>query len=292
MIPTKQLDSLQILRHIVQVIVFLVLNGKLFGLASTNIIVPYLHPTEAPFSTVHGAYESLEYSIAKGVFPILVLGVVYCTAVTVGKVFCGWACPFGLVQDVLSYLPFKKEKVSNDTYKSVKDIKWAIVGFSLLVSILVGFRRLSSPRDQPVGVFSDSPFAVLSPSGTLFAYVPWMMMWKQNVLVTAGLFGWVKFALLLAALVPSLYIPRFFCRYICPMGALLDPLSAYKAVRITVKKDKDADYINEKLNEVCPMGVTVTTNEIGGSIESPSCIHCGACTTQYPKLFKQEVGFS
>lgn len=63
-----------------------------------GIIVPYLHVTQAPFSTVHGAYESLEYTIARGLFPLLVLGVIYLTAVTVGRLFCGWACPFGLVQ--------------------------------------------------------------------------------------------------------------------------------------------------------------------------------------------------
>jgi hypothetical protein len=60
--------------------------------------VPYLHVTQSPWSTVHGAYESLEYTIARGIFPLLVLGVIYLTAVTVGRLFCGWACPFGLVQ--------------------------------------------------------------------------------------------------------------------------------------------------------------------------------------------------
>ena len=63
-----------------------------------GIVVPYLHVTESPFSTVNGAYESLEYTIARGVFPLLVLGTIYLTAITVGRVFCGWACPFGLVQ--------------------------------------------------------------------------------------------------------------------------------------------------------------------------------------------------
>eukprot|EP01092_Planopodium_desertum_P016139 TRINITY_DN888_c0_g1_i2.p1 TRINITY_DN888_c0_g1~~TRINITY_DN888_c0_g1_i2.p1 ORF type:complete len:246 (-),score=28.31 TRINITY_DN888_c0_g1_i2:42-779(-) len=212
------------------------------------------------------------------------------------KFFCGWACPFGLVQDFLSYLPFKKERVSSETHKSMKDIKWAIIGFSVLVCVLVGFRRLTSPKENPVGVFSDSPFSVLSPSGTLFAYIPWMLLWNQNVLATAGLFGWIKFALLVGSLVPSLYIPRFFCRYVCPMGGLLDPLSSYKVLRIKFKETKDRAYLNEKLNEVCPMGVQVTDNEVGtagsNTIESAACIHCGKCVTQYPRIFNQEASIT
>lgn len=63
--------------------------------------MPYLHPTGAPFSVVHGAYDSLEYTISQAVFPVLVLGIIYLTGVLVGKVFCGWACPVGMIQVTL-----------------------------------------------------------------------------------------------------------------------------------------------------------------------------------------------
>jgi len=69
----RKIGALQYARHFIQLIAFLFLNAKLFGFQSTNLIVPYLHTTEAPYSTVHGAYESLEYTIAQGLFPILVL---------------------------------------------------------------------------------------------------------------------------------------------------------------------------------------------------------------------------
>jgi len=146
-------DTLQYLRHLVQLIVLAVLNGKLFGLASTHIVVPYLHSTQTPWSTVHGAYESLENTIARGFFPIFLLGIIYLTAVTVGKVLCGWACPFGLIQDLLSYLPIKKQKLSAATVSQVKDIKWVIVGLSIVTAILVGFRRQQKPDDDDPASF-------------------------------------------------------------------------------------------------------------------------------------------
>lgn len=75
--------------------------------SNTGLILPYLHVTQSPFSTAHGAYESLEYTIARGVFPLLVLGIIYLTAVTVGRLFCGWACPFGLVQVHPAKIPIR-----------------------------------------------------------------------------------------------------------------------------------------------------------------------------------------
>jgi len=58
--------------------------------------------------------------------------------------------------------------------------------------------------------FSDSPFSVISPSGTLFGYIPWMFLWNTNVLATGGLIAWIKLSVLIGVLIPSVYIPRFF----------------------------------------------------------------------------------
>lgn len=60
-----------------------------------------------------------------------------------------------------------------------------------------------------------------------------MLLWKSNILLTAGMIAWLKLVLLIAGLAPAAYIPRFFCRYICPLGAMLEPLSKYKVKMIT-----------------------------------------------------------
>lgn len=281
------LNGLQIWRHLVQLISFVVLNGKIFGLGATAVIVPYLHSIQSPFSTAYGAYESLEYSITRGVFPLLVLGIIYFTAVTVGRVFCGWACPFGMVQDFLSYIPVKKDKLSASTASSLRDIKWAVVAFSVLSAILAGYKRTGA-TDAPVGVFSDAPFTVTSPSDTLFTYIPWMMLWKSDLLATVGLLGWLKLGLLLAILAPSIYIPRFFCRYVCPMGALLGPFSRFKSLRIARSTKVMKEDLNKLLADVCPMGVVVESDD-SDFIDSPSCIHCGRCVTEKPTMLSQKV---
>lgn len=137
-----------------------------------------------------------------------------------------------------------------------------------------------------VGTFSAAPFEVLSPSGTLFAYLPWMWLWKSNVLISAGLWGWLKFVILLGVLAPSVYIPRFFCRHICPMGASLEPLASLKLLRINRNIAVSKDENNKVLESVCSMGVRVA-NDSDTFISDSNCIHCGACVAQAPEQFEQ-----
>jgi len=281
--------TLQLLRHAVQFISFLFLNAKAFGFMSTVLVVPYLHASQSPWSAAIGAYDALELTLSHALFPILVLGIVYFTAITVGRVFCGWACPFGLVQDLLSYFPVRKQRLSKETLASLNDVKWAVVAFSALTTVLVGYRRsTNSFYDYPVGVFSDAPFSVISPANSLFTYIPWMLIWKPHALASVGLIGWIKVALLILVLAPSVYIPRFFCRFLCPMGALLEPLSKYKFLRIVRSPKSTKEELNKVLNDVCPMGVQITSDE-GETIESSSCVHCGKCITEAPKLLEQRV---
>ena len=128
---------------------------------------------------------------------------------------------------------------------------------------------------------------MLSPAGTLFAYLPWMVLWKSNVLFAAGIWGWIKLVVLIGVLVPSLYIPRFFCRHICPTGAILSPFSPFKFLHIRRTAASTKEDANRILDEVCPMGVRASDSET--KITDPNCIHCGNCTTAAPDVFAQAI---
>jgi len=296
-----RLDSLQIFRHIVQLITFVFLNAKIFGVVATAIIVPYLHVSQAPFSVATGAYDSLEYTITHCTFPLITLGVIYLSALVVGKAFCGWACPFGMVQDFISYLPFQKRRtLTANALSQLKDIKWVIVGFSLFCSLLVCWRRAATgfslanvgrvgyEVEDPIGVFSDAPFAVINPSGTLFAYIPWMAIWRGSVVTNAGFAGWAKLGIFVAVIVPSFYIPRFFCRFLCPMAAIMEPVFKFRFLKIYWNQSKlSRENLNTVLLDVCPMGVQIDKDATDNYIDNVQCIHCGKCVTQEPAALSQ-----
>merc|ERR1712000_536950 len=102
--------SIQYLRHLVQFVTFAAINAKFFGFMGTTFIAPYVYPSQAPYATVAGAFESLEFSIARGLFPLLALGVILLTGITVGRVFCGWACPWDCCRTFSSTFPTRRIK--------------------------------------------------------------------------------------------------------------------------------------------------------------------------------------
>ncbi|KAJ3435377.1 ferredoxin-type protein naph [Anaeramoeba flamelloides] len=276
----------QYLRHFIQILVLLFLNAKLFQISATPIVVPFLHATHAPFSTAVGVFDAFESSITSGNFPILAVGIILITGVTIGKLLCAWACPFGFVQDLLNYLPISnKNIIPRDWFKSLQMIKQLLLAFSVFSSVLYGFQTITEEID-PIkkSPFHDAPFSVLSPSTTLFTYIPWAAYWKPEALYKQPI-AYLKLSILIACLGLCVVIPRFFCRYICPLGYMYDLTNKFKFLKIktgTVKKEE----ANKTLKEVCPMDVQISTDD--KYIDSPACNHCGKCFKYFPNQFSQE----
>jgi len=162
-------------------------------------------------------------------------------------------------------------------------VKWTILGISIFCASVVGFRR----EEQIVthdGAFSLSFFNVFSPSTTLFAYLPFLIVWKSHALVDAGLLALLKFSFFILAFLPAIYIPRFFCRYLCPLGALLSPFGSFKFLRISRQNTLTRDSLNKNLEDICPMGVVASDENF---INSWDCIHCGKCVSEFPNDLSQ-----
>ena len=134
------------------------------------------------------------------------------------------------------------------------------LGISLFCALVVGLRlddeeTLATAHSGP---FSLSVFNVISPSTTLFAYLPFLVVWKSHALVDAGFITLLKFAFFIFSILPAIYVPRFFCRYLCPLGALLSPFGSFKFVSLTRTKTLSKETLNKTLEDVCPMGVLAT----------------------------------
>ena len=291
------IKGIDVARFLVQASVLVFLNARLFGVAPSGAFVPYLQPSGSPFTVVHGAYESIEIALTHTVFPFMAVAVILATGLVAGRALCAWACPMGLLQDMMQIVPVKRVRLSSSTTKQLKDVKYAVFGVSLLWSLYVGSKRYSSAvfaaqyhyeDDYPRWQTSDSPFAMFSPAATLFAYVPWMALWNPKVLLTGGLIGWVKIILAAACLAAAAVVPRFFCRYVCPLGVCFEPFAKCKVLRIARSKSSTAERFNSVMNEVCPMGVDSRDTD-SRYITSSACIHCGRCVAASPNLVQKLV---
>lgn len=84
--------------------------------------------------------------------------------------------------------------------------------------------------------------------------------------------------LLLLILAASLFIERFFCRYLCPIGAVFAASSAGRLARIEKRRDKCGKC--QICTRSCPMGIDLSSMEVVKSVE---CIDCMRCIEACPR---------
>ena len=283
-IPTLRLG-----RFIFQVLFFLLLNAGLFGLASLVFpipVIPVLSSSAAPGVTAISAFDALQYGLSAAI-PILLavaIAVFLLSAVTVGKGFCAFVCPFGFAQDLVGYVRratgYKGATPSPKTVKTYTRVKYYILFVVLLVSCIVGVSALLGSRStvvSAIGSLADVPFAVLSPADTLFAIVPQMILQKQPLIVGWSILLWIRVVILFISLGGAFYIPRMFCRYLCPVGALMAPMNRYAIIGLERNVVKCSGERCKKCEKVCPMDVPIFTGAENRFSKHPECIMCLTC---------------
>ncbi|MEX2472826.1 MAG: 4Fe-4S binding protein [Gemmatimonadota bacterium] len=175
--------------------------------------------------------------------PLLMMVVVtVITTLIWGRVFCGVLCPFGALQDMIDRVVPKRFKVTVPwrIHRPALKVKYLIL-LVVLVPALMGSRV--------------SLYQYFEPFGTVFFLSPSFLLWS-----IAGAF-----------LVASAFIPRFYCRYACPLGAGLAVASLVSLRRIGRVEQCDVCKVCE---QDCPTGAID-----GPHIDFKECVRCNVCET-------------
>ncbi|MBI5485868.1 MAG: 4Fe-4S binding protein [Deltaproteobacteria bacterium] len=164
-----------------------------------------------------------------------------------GRVFCGWLCPLGTLQHAVAWLrrklPAGRRRARN-TWHPAQRTKYgvllaalgaALAGSSLVAlldPIAIAFRGLALSVMPAVGHAArrtmDALYAADYPlayggDGIRYLIAQGWLPYRDAVFQSSLLIG----GLLLAVLGLSLWRPRFFCRFACPLGALLGLFSRF-----------------------------------------------------------------
>jgi polyferredoxin len=248
-----------IIQRIVQIISLLVINsnfdyfktGTLYNGNEKKICIPVLQCHSCPtsrFACPIGAIESMLANSVNGpIIPWYIIGFLGITMMLVGRAPCAWLCPFGFLQDLLAKISPKKLRIP----EYLKYLKY------LVLLVFVIFLPISTGHNW---------FSRICPVGTLTAGIPWV---STEFYSTIGLFFVIKVAILVVVIGLSIFITRFFCRFLCPLGAILGLFNRWSLFRIKVGDDclKCGACVDS-----CPMGVKYEK-----TFSSPECIRCLKC---------------
>lgn len=239
------------IRRVVQVVCFLLLPALFIRIffSIKAVILLILHH--------QGTFQSVLPNI------VLLVIVTIVTAIA-GRFFCGWMCAFGSMGDFLYRMPRLISKNSRQYLLQADPIlKW--IKYLLLAAIVVliwGLQLVSLPT-------GTNPWDVF---GMLAVFGEWPS-------VSTLMKGWLPAAiLLLMIMIASLFVERFFCRYLCPLGAYFSIVSRLRPLSIVKKRDNcgKCTLCTRKCSIGLPLGSMerVTTGE---------CINCMECTLQCPR---------
>ncbi|GAA6266807.1 4Fe-4S binding protein [Blautia sp.] len=243
-------------------------TGKIYTGKLKNACVPGLNCYSCPGAVGACPIGSLQAVIGSWNFKMAyyVVGFLIFIGAMVGRLICGFLCPFGLIQDLLNKIPFPKKIRTFKGDQLLRKLKYVI--FAVFVILLPLF--LVDIMGQGAPYFCK----LICPAGTLEGGLPLVLLNKSMRSALGWLYIW-KNVILVITIILSIMIYRPFCKYICPLGALysvFNPVSLYK-----YRVDKDKCIKCGKCAKACQMIVDPVENS-----NSPECIRCGRCRKACP----------
>jgi len=212
--------------------------------------------------TTHTLYMPLLWALAT-----VILTIVF------GRFFCGWVCPFGSIHHFVGFLGNRRiktaEKIQLNRYRKAQRVKY----FILIVFL---FMAAFPSVDATLQIGLLDPISLVSRSFNLLL-LPIVDKSINFISVSARFYegAWLILAVFFVAILLNFVIPRFYCRFICPLGALFAILGRFAIWRIGKNK---SECINCKLCEQsCEGGC-----EPAGKIRISECVLCFNCRQDCP----------
>ncbi|WP_022850471.1 4Fe-4S binding protein [Limisalsivibrio acetivorans] len=162
--------------------------------------------------------------------------------------FCGYICPIGLLSECVSSAGMSR-RLTKWISIPLSSIKYLILGYFLFV--------ISSMSARSIDAFLSSPYNIVADAKMLHFFT--------NPSVTTGVV-----ILVLAFL--TLIVRNFWCRFLCPYGALMAIPGIISPMRIV--RDEMSCTNCRKCTAVCPGGISVHEKS---TVLHPDCIGCHDC---------------
>lgn len=210
---------------------------------------------------------------ALGVVPVLAIASIFIAGGLVGSLVCGWACPFGFIQDLLTHVPLPKVRIP----------AWMGYGrYFVLVLLVVALPYVMGLGGKP---YEEQSATICSwcPAGALEAGAPNVVsgVIKGDIVANSnGLeskdgflyIGWRKAAIVGVFLVVGMVTLRPWCTIFCPLGGFLSLFNRISVFHL--RFEHEACTQCNTCRSRCSYGV-----ELDLAANTSRCLRCLECTT-------------
>ncbi len=261
--------------------------------------LPILASVNSRFSAVYSSLDLLQVELSQPEFPWIVLGTVFLIGAVVGRAFCGWVCPIGFIQDIITTLKGRLDFISPRTHKAAKKFKYLLLFTTLLISGTLGlalYLGVGFEYKNALGILASGPFIAISPDGTLFGILPTLITIArenfasflakppaiQEILAQLSRIPpllALRLVILIGFFAAAWKVPRFWCRYACPTGALMAVFQKYSLAGI--KRDPVKCTKCPHCEVKCPMQINILDLP-WEKFNDPECIMCMECVDACP----------
>ena len=219
-----------------------------------NVCGPVFHCYSCPLAAFACPIGVVANFSALHVIPFLAIGTLAITGALVGTLLCGWACPFGFLQDLLGKVPTPKFALP----------RWTGYGrYAVLLGLVVAVPYFWG-EDHALFICRVCPAGALEaalPNVVRAALYEPEIVWPSTAKITIT-------ALFLTAV---LFTWRPWCRLFCPLGAVYGLFNRASAFYLKFQPDKCISC--GQCRKTCRYGVVP-----GERANDPRCIRCLECT--------------
>jgi polyferredoxin len=210
------------------------------------------------------ALMSLKYWIQTGIINsvhpsgLFILVAVMALGIFMKKAFCGWLCPIGTISESL-WMAGQRIFGKNLSLSKWLDYPLRSLKYLLLLFFVYSIFQMDVPT---LAEFIHSPYNKAADIKMYLFFVNISSFALWTLIILASL---------------SLVIKNFWCRYLCPYGALLGALSWLSPLKITRNVSTCIDC--ELCTKACPSSINVHTAK---RVWSDECMSCYACVESCP----------
>lgn len=279
--------SLQLWRKISQIIGAIVPNSY-FKVISSQVIyrgllkgfcIPLMNCYACPLAVFACPIGTMQHFAVKHRVPYYLIGWLSMVSLSVGRLACGWICPFGFMQDLMAKIKLKKFHLPS----YLGYLKYVfLVLFVLIIPYFTG----------------EHWFSKLCPWGALEASVPWGL-WNPKdpnflaltphnkpILDLVGGMYFFKLGILAGFILLMLFTFRPFCKLMCPLGAIFSLFNRLSILRLKV--DLESCLQCDRCYRLCPMDLKVY--EEANALECIRCLECTKCNfVKFTTIFHEKT---